>query len=97
MYYHGKGVTQDYEEALRWYRKAADQGDDVAQYALGGMYEKGQGVTQDYVHAYMWYSISATQGQKDAGKWRDSLAKKMTPAQITEAQKLAREWKPKGK
>ena len=60
------------------------------------MYGKGHGVTQDYVQAYMWY-ILAAQGEKDTGELRDGLAKQMTPAQIAEAQKLAREWKPKGK
>ena len=97
MYNNGQGVTQDYTEALRWYRKAADQGHARAQYNLGTMYDLGRGVTQDYVQAHMWYNLAAAQGQKDAGKWRDSLAEKMTPTQIAEARKLAREWNPKGK
>ncbi len=54
-------------------------------------------MTQDYVQAHMWYSLAAAQGEKEASKGRDILAEKMTPAQIAEAQKLAREWKPKGK
>jgi len=45
----------------------------------------------------MWYNLAAARGQKDARKFRDSLAEKMTPAQIAEAQRLAREWKPKRK
>jgi len=61
------------------------------------MYKEGRGVTQNYVQAHMWFKLAAARGQIDAGKWRDSLAKLMTPAQIAEAQKLAREWKPKGK
>jgi len=112
MYSKGEGVPQDYTEAARWYRKAANEGDAVAQFNLGQMYSKGEGViqtnlgnmyvlgwgvTQDYVQAHMWYNLAAAQGQKDAGKWRDSLAEKMTPAQIAEAQTLARYWKPKRK
>ncbi len=97
MYHDGKGVPQDYAVAVGWYQNAADQGDAEAQYSLGLLYEKGRGVTQNYVQAHMWLNLAAAQGQKDAGKWRDSLAEKMTPAQIAEAQKLAREWKPKGK
>jgi TPR repeat protein len=58
------------------------------------MYAQGQGVPQDYVPAHMWFDLAAAQGEKDATELRDSLAKKMTPAQIAEAQKLAREWKP---
>jgi len=87
----------DYVTALRIFRQLAEQGDADAQYNLGAMYSKGLGVTQDYIQAHMWYNLAAAQGQKDTGDLRDSLAKKMTPAQIAEAQKLAREWKPKGK
>ncbi len=78
-------------------RAAADQGDAGAQNNLGLMYREGQGVTQDYVQAHMWYNIAAAQGEKRLGELRDLLSKEMTPAQIAEAQKLAREWKPKGK
>jgi hypothetical protein len=56
MYYNGKGVPQDYAEAARWYRKAADQGNADAQNNLGVMYGNGQGVPQDYVRAHMWFS-----------------------------------------
>ena len=95
--FKGQGVTQDYAEAMKWFRIAADQGHARAQTGLGRMYEKGRGVTQDYVQALVWYNLAAAQGKKDASKWRDILAEKMTPAQIAEAQRLAREWKPKGK
>lgn len=61
------------------------------------MYEKGQGVRQDFVQAHMWYNLSAADGEKRAAEARDALAKQMTPAQIAEAQRLAREWKPKDK
>ena len=96
MYRKGWGVPQDYAEAVKWYRKAADQGYAHAQYNLGVMYDKGLGVPQDYVQAHMWYNLAATRGLKLGRKSRDSLAKQMTPAQIAEAQRLAREWKPKG-
>ena len=107
MYEEGKGVPQDYRAAVEWYRKAADQGDAHAQYALGDMYGEGKGVPQDYVQAYMWYNLAASQyassphyelyvrDRESAEKLRDLFARKMTPAQIAEAQKLAREWKPK--
>jgi hypothetical protein len=98
MYEEGKGVRQDYAEAVKWYRKGADQGQRLgaaAQNALGLMYSTGGGVRQDYVQAHMWFNLSATTGYPDAVKNRDAMASKMTTAQITEAQKLAREWKPK--
>jgi len=97
MYDNGWGVTQDYAEAVRWHRKAANQGYAPAQTNLGFMYSIGQGVTLDLVQAHMWYNLSAMKGKKIAREVRDLLAKVMTPAQIAEAQRLAREWKPKGK
>jgi uncharacterized caspase-like protein len=66
MYENGRGVNQDYAEALKWYRKAADQGYADGQYALGFMYENGRGVTQDYAEALKWYRKAADQGNNDA-------------------------------
>jgi TPR repeat protein len=101
MYAEGQGVPHDYAEALKWYRKAADQGNARAQTILGAMYYFGQGVPQDYVQAHMWYNLAAarfpaseTEIRDMAVKGRDLVAAKMTPARIAEAQKLAREWKP---
>ena len=51
MYANGQGVPQDYAEAVKWFRLAADQGDATAQFNLGIMYAKGQGVPQDYAEA----------------------------------------------
>ncbi len=97
MYKNGWGVTQNYAAALKWFRKAANQGEALAQMKLGLMYNDGLGVTQDYVQAHMWYNLAAAQGDKDTRKFLDWIAEKMTPTQIAEAQRLAREWKPKGK
>ncbi len=41
-------ISQDYTEAVRWYRKAAEMGLAEAQLNLGGKYYEGQGVPQDY-------------------------------------------------
>ncbi len=95
MYYEGRGVPQDYAEAVKWFRKAAEQGHAKAQYNLARMYNKGWGVPQDYIQAHMWFNLAGAQGFKPAAKSRDYVAKLMTPAQIAEAQRLAREWKPK--
>ncbi len=97
MYEKGNGVPQDYKEAVRWYRLAAEQGDADAQYNLGLMHAKGRGVPQDNVQAHMWMSLVAAQGDEQARKSRDIVAEKMTPAQRADAQRLAREWKPKEK
>ena len=92
MYENGQGVPQDYAEALKWFRKAATQDDVNAQYHLGRMYDIGQGVPQDYVQAYMWFILATVQGDWMAREDRDIIAKKMTPAEISKAQAMAREW-----
>jgi TPR repeat protein len=99
MYNNGHGVAKNYTEGMRWVRRAADQGFVNAQVTLSVLYEKGNGgAPQDYVLAYMWANLAAAQGimlGEDAAKDRDRIAKLMTAAQIAEAQKLTREWKPK--
>ena len=117
MYYIGDGIPQDYGEAFKWYRKAAQQGYASAQFYLGWMYENGEGVDQSYVTAHVWYNLAwvhdnekareysvvsylpmllcVVHVNEKAREYRDSIAKKMTPVQIAEAQRLAREWKPK--
>jgi TPR repeat protein len=85
---------RDYASALRLIRPLAEQGDANAQYNLGVFYDNGLGVPQDKVRAYMWFNLSAAQGREGAAAFRDLIARRMTPVQIAEAQKLAREWKP---
>lgn len=99
MYYEGKGVPQDYAEALRWYRRSAEQGNAKAQYSLGMMYASGQVVTADLVQAHLWFNLAGSRAsdpktREAATGNRDSVAAMMTSAQIAEAQRLAREWKP---
>lgn len=62
MYFNGQGVPQDYKEAVKWYRLAADQGHDNAQSNLGLMYFNGQGVPQDYKEAVKLFRLAAYQG-----------------------------------
>jgi TPR repeat protein len=85
---------RDYATAVRLIRPLAEQGDASAQYNLGVFYDNGLGVPQDKVRAYMWLNLSAAQGREGAAAFRDLIARRMTPAQIEEAQKLTREWKP---
>jgi uncharacterized protein len=94
QYANGKGVPQDYSEAMIWFQRAAEQGHPVAKLYLGVMYAEGRGVPQDFVRAYMWFSLAAAQGEQRAVKTLDMAERKITPAQIAEAQKLARDWKP---
>jgi hypothetical protein len=64
------------------------------------MYVEGLGVPQDYAKAHMWFNLAASryppgEDRDRVVKNRDIVVEKMTPAQISEAQKLAREWRPK--
>ena len=65
----GHGVKQDYAEALRWYRLAADHGNTDAQNSIGALYDTGHGVKQDYAEALRWYRLAADRG--DAGAQRN--------------------------
>jgi hypothetical protein len=89
----------DYATALRLWLPLAEQGDAIVQFNLGLLYYWGHGVlqdsVQDYVEAHKWFDLAAAQGNLSAAGNRDWLAKKMTPDQLAEAQRLAREWKPK--
>ena len=66
MYDNGKGVRQDYTNAVQWYRKAAEQGHAGAQINLGMMYEKGQGVRQSKIVAKEWFKKACANGDKQS-------------------------------
>ncbi len=90
-------MPQDDAEAVRWFRKSAEQGNATGLNNLGVLYSIGQGVPQDYVQAHMWINLAVSRSppgevRDKAAALRDGLASKMTPAQIAEAQRLAREW-----
>jgi hypothetical protein len=95
MYANGRGVSQDYKEAVKWYQLAGEQGNADAQINLGVMYDEGQGVDQDYVLAHMWYNLAGSSGNKDSTKNKKLLEDKMSPSQIEKAQEMAINWKPK--
>ena len=91
----GLGVAKDDVKALKWWRKAAQQNCSDAQLSLGVCFQTGHGVEQDNVQAYKWYNLAAAQGDTNAIGARDSIAKSMTPDQITEGQRLSAEFTPK--
>jgi len=101
MYANGRGVKRNYVEAVKWWRRAAEQGYAGAQFSLGTMYEKGNGVARDFVEAHMWYLVAASRfptadpvNSAIASEFGKSLAARMTPEPIAEAQRRAREWRP---
>ena len=104
MFAEGQGVPQDKAEAAEWFHRAADLGEARAQYNLGLFYAQGTAGVPDNVSAHMWFNLaaahfpaSATDDRDAAVNYRDLVERKMTRDQIAEAQKRAREWKPKSK
>lgn len=95
LYDNGQGLPEDNALAMQWYRKAAEQGLPQAQVNLGIMYEQGEGVPSDYVEAYFWYALADTQGDGQAPQAKRDITKKMTPAQIADAERRAGEFKAK--
>ena len=93
VYDRGEGVPEDDAWAVHWFRKVAEQGFAGAQYILGVMYARGEGIPEDLVQAYAWFSVAAAQGHDDAQKVKERIAKEMTSAGISDAQKLSREYR----
>jgi len=89
MYADGRGVERSPEEAVRWFREAAEKGVQEAQFRLAGLYERGEGVPRDLEYAYAWYSVAAQLGSAKAGTARDGAAGQLAPAALKEAQGLA--------
>ena len=88
-------MPQNYAEAVRWYRKAAAQGNAYAQYYLGLCYQKGQGVEIDVPRAYAWFQLAADHGHEDAKKEAFALAALMARSEFKMAQQLNEEFKAK--
>jgi len=88
MYRWGHGVPQDYKEAVKWYSKAAKAGFSGAQYNLGRMYLEGHGVIENFLEAYKWILVSGVEDEERKA-W---LRSNMSPGQIAEAQKQAKEY-----
>ena len=72
--------------------QSAEQGFTQAQHNLGVLYANGRGVLRDDVEAYRWFSIAAAAGHPKAAGNRDLVARRLTPAQRADGDRLAREW-----
>ena len=93
LYARGEGTEKDPSVAARWFEKAAEQGNAHAQYIIGHMYAAGDGVQRDLVQAYKWLSIAASQGWWKARETRERLLSgKMSPQEISRAQRQAGSW-----
>ena len=96
-YANGYGVSEDKSEAVRWWRKATDQGDGEAQFNLGAAYRDGAGVPKDNAEAYFRLSLAATgkvEGvkQEDVAKARDEQASHLTKMELSQVQERVQKW-----
>ena len=103
LYAEGLGTARDEAEGLRWIRRAAEGDYPVAQYVLGVAYQEGQGVPQDFVQAQFWFNLATdkldAQGYEgelaeDAMMRRDGVSGQLNAAQMAQARRLTREWRP---
>ncbi|MEQ9448954.1 MAG: tetratricopeptide repeat protein [Rhodospirillaceae bacterium] len=95
MYERGEGVHADAGEAVKWYEMAANQGHAPAQNALGILYTTGgKNLQPNLVRAHLWFNIASREDPRAASR-KDRTAPRMTPEQNSEAEALAKAWKPK--
>jgi TPR repeat protein len=101
MALEGFGLPADPAAAAGWFKRAAEQGDASAMLGLATLCESGKGVPKDLVQAHKWYALaSIDDGEYDdelfvrAKRLASTLAGKMTPAQIAQAEQLAGDFKP---
>jgi TPR repeat protein len=81
-YAHGKGVTQNKAEAVRWWTQAARQKVAAAAAYLGDSYRQGDGARKDPYVAYVWYSVAVINGSTSALASRDAIASELSADQI---------------
>lgn len=94
---HAEGISgkPDYEAAVEWFRKAADHGVRDSQYNLAVLLGRGLGAPVDLTQSYLWFAVAASQGDEDAAKKRDETAQRLSPTDLTVAQREALAWKPR--
>jgi TPR repeat protein len=90
----GRSAPEDFAEAARWFKKAAQQGNPRAQNGLAILYSKGLGVRRDFTEAYIWWHLAAERFEhglrrEQAIELRDMVAAFMTPEQLVTAKRLA--------
>ena len=95
LYAAGKVVEKDMTEAVKWFEKAALQGQPTAQFNLAQAYHDGTAIPQDLVEAYKWYTLAAQHGDQDAAVLATTVAVSLTPSQLAEAIRQANAFRPR--
>ncbi len=94
LYDTGRGVERDGAKSAVLLERASARGNAQARTALGQKYVDGDGVTADPVVAYMYLILGSSLGDKSGAPIMQELERVMTPAQLDEAHRLARNWRP---
>ncbi|MBL8713410.1 MAG: sel1 repeat family protein [Alphaproteobacteria bacterium] len=98
MYQKGQGVQQDNNIAASLYKRAALQGDKMSQYNLASIYANGRGSMQNDKEAFFWVTLASVENtEPQVTALRDTLAARLTPAEISDAQQRASLWVPEKK
>ena len=84
------GRQENFEEAVKWWKMAGDQGYPVALYNLSGSYFQGKGAPKDLSLAYAYFKLSKMAPKKKVNEMAATLSK----PELTKAEKLVSEWKP---
>ena len=85
-------TKESFEEAYQGFKELSEAGSSVSQYFLGVMFLRGCGALQDFVQAHVWFNIAASKGHAKARTHLEKLTLKMSPEQVAEAQRIARDW-----
>ncbi len=86
------GKSVNYLTAAKWFTKAAEHGLRDSQYNLGILHERGLGVEKDAAKAYQWFAIAAQRGDANAAQKRDDIARSLTGAERTTADRTLSGW-----
>ncbi len=95
LYASGQGVKRDPEQAERWVSSSATQGYAPAMAELGKRFATGNGVAKDDAHAYFWLTLAFLHGDKSEEKLRAAIAAKLPPADVSQQEHKAQNWKPR--
>jgi TPR repeat protein len=95
MHFKGQGTAKNNVEAVRWFMRAAECGLSAAQHSIGALYYEGIGVPKDDVISYKWLLLAAAQGNETSKGYAKMLEGVLTPNQLAEGQRMAREFQPR--
>jgi len=95
MHFKGQGTPKNNVEAVRWFMRAAECGLSAAQHSIGALYYEGIGVPKDDVISYKWLLLAAAQGNETSKGYAKMLEGVLTPNQLAEGQRMAREFQPR--